>query len=83
MHLVGTERGDGGGIQVSSTPPPHLSDKAMVFLKCSHASKLSRENLAQDVMYTGMDIYNVFVYFKTLSPLLSLSLLLFFPRVFN
>lgn len=54
VHLVRAEGGDGEVIQVSSSPPPHLNNKAMVFLKCSHASKLSRENLSQDVIYTGI-----------------------------
>ena len=55
VHLVKTEEGNGGIIQISSSPPSRLDDKAMVFLKCSHASKLNRENLAQDVMYTGIN----------------------------
>lgn len=53
VHTTTAEGRDGELIQVSSSPPPHLSNKAIVFLKCSHASKLSRENLAQDVIYTG------------------------------
>ena len=53
VHIVRAGRTDGEVIQVSSSPPPFLDNKAMVFLKCSHSSKLSRENLAQDVMYTG------------------------------
>ena len=62
VHTKRAERGDGEMIQVSSSPPPHLSNKAIVFLKCSHTSKLSRENLAQDVMYTGV---SVCVYIRT------------------
>ena len=32
-------------------PPQGLSDKALFFLKCSHASKLSRESMGFDVVY--------------------------------
>lgn len=41
-----------GPIVVSSTPPKTLSDKALFFLKCTHASKLSRENMGGDVIYS-------------------------------
>ena len=44
--------GEGGGITVSATPPRHLSDKALFFLKCSHASKLNRESIGHDVVYS-------------------------------
>ena len=45
--------GDGvGPIVVSSTPPRTLSDKALFFLKCTHVSKLSRENMGRDVIYS-------------------------------
>ena len=54
VHVVRTDAGDGEVIKVSSSPPSRVNDKAMVFLKCSHASKLTRENLAQDVIYSGI-----------------------------
>ena len=57
MHVVRTDEGDGEVIKISSSPPSRVSDKAMVFLKCSHASKLTRENLAQDVIYSGIQVY--------------------------
>ncbi len=41
-----------GSIRVSTHPPSQLSDKSLVFLKCSHASKLSRESIAEDVVYS-------------------------------
>ena len=59
MHAAGTDGGGSEIIKISSSPPSHVSDKAMVFLKCSHASKLTRENLPEDVMYSGMP-YNQF-----------------------
>lgn len=55
MHLSGgrdLEVGGEGTIRVTSHPPAHLSDKSLVFLKCSHASKLSRESIAEDVVYS-------------------------------
>ena len=56
VHVVRADREGGEIIQVSSSPPSSLDNKAMVILKCSHASKLSKENLAQDVIYTGNSI---------------------------
>ena len=53
VHVVSQEGGEGEVIKVSSSPPTRVNDKAMVFLKCSHASKLNRENLSQDVIYSG------------------------------
>lgn len=41
-----------GPIVVSPTPPRTLSEKALIFLKCTHASKLSRENMGGDVIYS-------------------------------
>lgn len=41
-----------GQIRVSATPPQSLSDKALFFLKCGHASKLSRESMGFDVVYS-------------------------------
>lgn len=37
---------------VSPNPPRRLSEKSIVFLKCSHASKLSRESIGNDVVYS-------------------------------
>lgn len=37
---------------VSPNPPQRLSEKSIVFLKCSHASKLSRESIGNDVVYS-------------------------------
>ena len=51
MYLSPKDKGE-GGITVSATPPRKLSDKALFFLKCSHASKLSRESIGQDVVYS-------------------------------
>ena len=51
VYLSSKDEGE-GGITVSATPPRQLSDKALFFLKCSHASKLSRESIGQDVVYS-------------------------------
>ncbi len=55
VHLPGERSQDVGGegvMRVTSDPPGQLSDKSLVFLKCSHASKLSRESIAEDVVYS-------------------------------
>lgn len=41
-----------GQIRVSAKPPRILSDKALFFLKCGHASKLNRESMGVDVVYS-------------------------------
>ena len=51
VYLSSKDEGE-GGITVSATPPRQLSDKALFFLKCSHASKLSRESIGHDVVYS-------------------------------
>ena len=40
----------GGAITVSLVPPTSLGVKALVFLKCVNASKLSRETIGRDVV---------------------------------
>ena len=45
-------KGGGGGLHVSSFPPKSIADKALFFLKCSHASKLSKESITEDVVYS-------------------------------
>ena len=52
VYLSSKDEGGEGGITVSATPPRQLSDKALFFLKCSHASKLSRESIGHDVVYS-------------------------------
>ena len=41
-----------GQIRVSAMPPRQLSDKALIFLKCSHASRLHWESMGFDVVYS-------------------------------
>lgn len=48
IHLTTDE----GQIQVNTSPPKTLSDKSLFFLKCSHASKLNRESIGEDVVYS-------------------------------
>ncbi len=57
VYLIPEERSEYatewvGQIRVSATPPRHLSDKALFFLKCSHASRLHRESMGFDVVYS-------------------------------
>ena len=55
MYLIPDQDfGDGGvgQIRVSAKPPNYLSDKALFFLKCDHASKLNRESMGFDVVYS-------------------------------
>ena len=52
VYLSSKDEGGEGGITVSATPPRQLSDKALFFLKCSHASKLSRESIGHNVVYS-------------------------------
>ena len=39
-------------MRVSARPPRRLNDKSITFLKCSHASKLTRESIGRDVVYS-------------------------------
>ena len=48
IHVTGDE----DQIRVDSSPPRALSDKLLFFLKCSHASKLNRESIGHDVVYS-------------------------------
>lgn len=56
VYLIPDQRGEYaegvGQIRISATPPQSLSDKALFFLKCSHASKLHRESMGFDVVYS-------------------------------
>lgn len=50
VHLE--EEGEGTIMRVSARPPQRLSEKSITFLKCSHASKLTRESIGRDVVYS-------------------------------
>ena len=50
VHLE--EEGEGITMRVSARPPQRLSEKSITFLKCSHASKLTRESIGRDVVYS-------------------------------
>ena len=52
IHLTSSEDRGEGQIHVGTSPPKTLSDKSLFFLKCSHASKLSRESISEDVVYS-------------------------------
>jgi len=41
-----------GPIVASPTPPKSLRQKALIFMKCTNASRLSRENMGGDVVYS-------------------------------
>ena len=41
-----------GCIKLPRLPPSELSNKALFFLKCSNASRLSKENISEDVVYS-------------------------------
>ena len=41
-----------GRVCVSATPPRRLDEKALFFLKAAHASRLSRESMQEDVVYS-------------------------------
>ena len=42
----------GGALHVAPSPPKSITEKALFFLKCSHASKLTKETITEDVVYT-------------------------------
>lgn len=52
IHLTSEDSEEEGQIRVDTAPPKTLSEKSLFFLKCSHASKLSRESIGQDVVYS-------------------------------